>query len=260
MSVNWTDVSIAPLSALQAVRNLPNKHGLYIKPFPKSNGVRQNVTSFTEDDNFADAIPVALPFNKTVESEERTMLSGLKLRGKRTVSADNQTVRIEVFAGEDKFALLADREIAVVEEDVTDLTGEDLAFARTYPDGTAIVGNLLVENMNGEADPAAAQFGQDVELSFPKFYRTNVIAGAAPTGTRAPASGTTGTVVTITGTRLDTVTALKYGVATIPASAFATQSATSITFAIPAGQTTGSKAMAMVYPGGEVALGNFTQS
>lgn len=79
-----------------------------------------------------------------------------------------------------------------------------------------------------------------------------------PAGAMAPDTGPVGTDVTVTGTNLGDVTSITFGGATILAAAFATQTATSIVFDVPAGQTAGAKTVAMVHPGGTAALGSFT--
>ncbi len=83
---------------------------------------------------------------------------------------------------------------------------------------------------------------------------------SVPTGSMAPTTGPVGTDVTVTGTSLQNVTSITFGAATILAAAFLTHTATSIVYDVPTGQTPGAKAVAMVYPGGTVALGNFTVS
>lgn len=165
-------ISITAPSGAATVRILDYKHGFYIKPFPTPPGP----VTFTEDDNFADYIPGAFALASTIEAEERTMLSGLKTRGTRTISYDNQTVRVEVYNREARHALLNDHR---ADWDDAPSQGVALAFLRVYPDGTAVAGALAVEGMNGDGDPDA-QFGYDTEFSFSNVYPLDVAQPATP--------------------------------------------------------------------------------
>ena len=84
-------------------------------------------------------------------------------------------------------------------------------------------------------------------MAVPANSATNfTVVGAAPRSRRSrPASGPVGTSVTITGTNLTGVTAVKFNGTT---ATFTTSTATSVTATVPAGATTGK--ITVTTPGG----------
>ncbi len=254
---NLSVVSITQPPADLTFVNQPGSHGFYIKPFPAGGGP---LTSFADTDNFADNIIGALPYSSTVEAAELVTLSGKRLRGDRTVTAENQTFRANIFRGQTKFDLLFDRVIA--RKDAAS-QGQALGFLRTFPDDNAVQGVLRVENMNPEGDPSADAFGYDVEVSFGDFAWVDV--RVIPTFTsKTPATGPVGTPIVFTGTNLTPVTSVQFRTgATVVAtqSNLTSRSATNFTAASPSGLTAATTYnVFMMYASGEIAAGTFAAS
>ncbi len=111
-------------------------HGFYLRPFTTG------TATFVAADNYADLIVGAFPFSATVDAAEITTLSGRRISGDRTITADNQTVRFRVFHGEAKHTLLFNR--LVTRPSAPD-QGEPLAFLRSYPDYIAIAGRARLK-------------------------------------------------------------------------------------------------------------------
>lgn len=155
-----SSVPFTPPISDAEIASLPYAHRFYLKAMPATGAT----VSFTAADRFDEYMPDAMPLESTVDSTERTMLSGDKQRGKRTVGHDSQTVRVEVFMGTPRHTLLAAR--AFDDEGGGAERGKPLVFYRGFPDGRAKVGITYVERMNAEGDAEAEQFGYDTEFSF----------------------------------------------------------------------------------------------
>ena len=255
---DFTNVSIAAPSQDAIFVAQPEKHSFYLKAF--SGGA--SVTTFAEGDNYADDVIGALPFSSAAEAAELIALSGKRFRGDRTITAENQTARIQVFLGQEKHTRLYDR---LVTRKKAPFQGAPLAFVRGFPDGLGVQGVAYVENMVGEGDPGADAFGYDFEFSFDNEF-DYVDIRAIPVYTSAtPAGGPAGTVQTVNGQKLTSVTRVEFrtagGVVTQSVTNFTTQSATQLVYATPAGLTNGTTYNRFLLAGGtEVAAGTFAAS
>jgi hypothetical protein len=249
---NLSGVTVTQPAAGSVLSVQPDKHGFYVKPF--TNGT----ATFTEADNYADLIVGALPFGATVDAAEIVTLSGRRIRGDRTITADNQTFRARVFLGEPLHTRLYDR---MVTRKGAPNQGEPLAFTRSYPDYIGIAGVMTVENMNPESDPEADAYGYDVEAAFSDFDWVNLMP--VPTASAvSPTSGATGTVLTSTGTNLNLISAAEFvsgGTVTATQTTFSVKTDTEVRFASPSGLTaTVAYSVRLRYGNGTVAAGTFT--
>ena len=141
--------------------------------------------------------------------------------------------------------------------------GELLAYEAFNDDRTCFFGSARVQSARKPRDVKGVwRFTiAFAEVGFrPASDNPAPASGGTPAGSMAPTSGAIGTVVTVTGTNLSSVTSVTYGTATIAAASFTQQNATTVKFAVPSGQSAGVKAVAMNHAGGAVSLGNFTQS
>lgn len=152
-------VPVTPPVSAAEIPTLDYTHTLYLQAYVDGSAT----VTFVEADNYSGLIPGAFALASSSDSTERVMLSGQRQRGKRTVTVDNQTVRVEAAFGTPKFATLGDRSF---NDDAAANQGEPLVFFRGYPDGRAQKGICYVEKMDAEGDPEADQFGYDLELSF----------------------------------------------------------------------------------------------
>ncbi len=155
-----TGVSVTEPAAGSVLTIQPDEHGFYLKAFTTG------TASFVDADNYADLIIGALPFSASVDAADLRTLSGRRIRGDRTITADNQTARFNVFLGQAKHTLLFDR---LVTRKSAPNQGDPLAFLRSFPDYAGIAGASTVENMNPEGDPDADAYGWDVEFAFSDF-------------------------------------------------------------------------------------------
>jgi hypothetical protein len=249
---NLTGVSVTQPAAGSVLSVQPDKHGFYLKPFTSG------VASFVEADNYADLIVGALPFGATVDAAEIVTLSGRRIRGDRTITADNQTFRVRAFLGEEKHTRLYDR---MVTRKGAPNQGEPMAFLRSFPDYIGILGVATVENMSPESDPEADAYGYDVEAAFSDFDWVNVMP--VPTASAvSPTGGAAGTTVSTTGTDLNLITAAEFvtsgGVLTATVTSFLTQTSTGLSFSSPTGLTaTVTYNVRLRYAEGTVAAGTF---
>lgn len=168
---NLTGVSVTQPAAGTVLTVQPDKQGYYLKPYTSGSA------SFVDADNYADLIIGALPFAATVDAAELRTLSGRRIRGDRTITADNQTARFNVFLGQAKHTLLYDR---LATRKSAPSRGDPVGFLRSFPDYAGIAGAATVENMNPEGDPEADAYGWDVEFAFSDFDWVNLTPATTP--------------------------------------------------------------------------------
>ena len=135
-------------------------------------------------------------------------------------------------------------------------TDNALAVRRSYNDGTGTFDPDFGTTTTG-SDPGALAVGDldgDLDLDFVSANRASNNVSVRlnyplPTVTGfAPASGTIGTSVTLTGTHFTGATAVRFGAGSGTTAAFTVNSATSITVAVPPGALTGP--VSVTGPGG----------
>lgn len=194
-------------------------------------------------------------------TEDTTFDNGNTVSNQTGVNNGSKTWDIEGSADEPAITMLIDH-CRIPGFGTPEKRGKSLAYIAFNEDRSSFFGAIKVNTATNPRE-GSQRWSFNIPYETVGFRRPsqNPLAGSAGVPAAAdvtPSSGPIGTSVTVSGVNLNTVTEVRLGSQTVAAAAFTTQTASTLTFAVPAGATAGVKAVTGVYTGGDVYFGDFT--
>lgn len=193
-------------------------------------------------------------------TEDTTYDNGVVVSNQTGVNNGAKTWEVEGSADDPAIAMLIEH-CRIPGFGTPERRGRSLAYIAFNEDRSSISGSLKVNTASPPREGAhrwvfTVAF-QTVEFRRPSQNPIASVAGRPAAAFISPESGPVGTTVTITGVNMDNVVAVRFGPMTVDT--FTTQTASQVSFTVPAGATEGVKTVTLVHDTDEeVYAGTFT--